>query len=138
MHEWARYVKGTGLSMPQFSVLMRLHYRGSCGISDISSHLDVTAAAGSQLVDRLVKDGYLERAEDPHDRRAKQVSLSAQGRKLIEEGIIVRNRWTEGLTDYLDDGQRDAIGAALKQLTEAARKLEAAAGDAHARPPRPQ
>ena len=34
MHEWIRFVKGSGLSMPQFSTLMRLHHHGVCGVSD--------------------------------------------------------------------------------------------------------
>ena len=85
MREWVRFVKSSGLSMPQFSTLMRLYYHGRCGISEISAHLDVTAPAASQMVDRLVQMGLLERSEDPNDRRAKQVTLSAKGRGLIEK-----------------------------------------------------
>ena len=80
MSGWMQYVKSSGLSMPQFSILMRLHYRGECGISNLSEHMDISAAAASQLVDKLVQAGLLERTEDPHDRRAKQVALSPKGR----------------------------------------------------------
>lgn len=124
MHEWMRYVRGTGLSMPQFSTLMRLFHRGDCGLSDITADLGVTAAAASQMVDRMVKDGYLERAEDPHDRRAKHISLTAKSRQLVAEGIDVRNRWTEHLAAHLDQAEQAAITTALRKLTDAARTLE--------------
>jgi DNA-binding MarR family transcriptional regulator len=124
MREMMRYVRRIGLSMPQFSTLMRLYYNGGCGLSDITSELDVTAAAASQMVDRMVKDGYLARAEDPHDRRAKQITLTDQGRQLVADGIAVRNHWTEHLADYLADDDCEAICQALKSLTAATHKLE--------------
>ncbi len=124
MREWARFVKSSGLSMPQFSTLMRLYYHGGCGISEISAHLDVTAPAASQMVDRLVQMGLLERDEDPNDRRAKQVTLSAKGRGLIEKGIEARNRWSEELATKLTAEQRGIVVEALAHLSEAANKLE--------------
>ena len=124
MREWVRFVKSSGLSMPQFSTLMRLYYHGGCGISEISAHLDVTAPAASQMVDRLVQMGLLERGEDPNDRRAKQVTLSAKGRALIEKGIEARNRWSEELATKLAAEQRGVVVEALTLLTEAASKLE--------------
>jgi len=123
MRAWTRYVKASGLSMPQFSVLMRLHYRGGCGISDISEHLGVTAAAASQLVDRLVQGGMLERVEDPQDRRAKQVTLSTKGRALIAAGVEARNQWTEQLTTQLTAEERAEAIHALTILTTAAEKI---------------
>ncbi len=124
MREWVRFVKSSGLSMPQFSTLMRLYYHGGCGISEISAHLDVTAPAASQMVDRLVQTGLLERVEDPNDRRAKQVTLSAKGRALIEKGIEARNRWSEELAPKLTAEQRGLVIEALSHLAEAANKLE--------------
>jgi len=43
--------------MPQFSVMMQLHYRGNCAIGDISERFDITNAAASQLVDKLAHVG---------------------------------------------------------------------------------
>src|SRR5829696_9442802 len=76
MRGWNQFAKSTGLSMPQFSILMQLHHKGSCGMSQISERFDVSAAAASQLVDKLVQAGYIERTEDPNDRRAKLLDLS--------------------------------------------------------------
>src|SRR5208283_3212855 len=85
--DWRRFVKSSGLSMPQLSLLMRLYYGGGCGVHDIGSGFGVSSAAASQLVDRLVHAGLVARVEDPDDRRARQIALSAKGRGLIQRGI---------------------------------------------------
>ena len=42
---------------------MQLHYRGNCGIGDISERFDITNAAASQLVDKLVQSGFIKRVK---------------------------------------------------------------------------
>lgn len=124
MRSWHVFVKSTGLSMPQFSILMQLHYKGSCGMSEISDHFDVSAAAASQLAEKLVQGGYIERAEDQSDRRAKNIQLTPKGRKLIETGISERYRWMDELTSKLSAQEKQRVAESLKVLTEAAKQLE--------------
>lgn len=124
MRGWNRFAKSTGLSMPQFSILMQLHYRGASGMSEISERFDVSAAAASQLVDKLVQAGYIERTEDPHDRRAKLLKLSAKGAKFIDDGIQERYRWMDDLASKLSATDQTKISEALSILTEAAQKLD--------------
>lgn len=124
MRGWSHDAKAHGLSMPQFSILMQLYYRGHCGISDISDRFEISSAAASQHVENLVQAGLIERNETAADRRAKQVELSARGRSLLENGMSERYRWMDRLAEILDDRDREKITGALTILTEAARKLE--------------
>ena len=55
MRDWSRYIKASGFSMPQFFLLMHLRHREHCGISDLSEHMEISNAAASQLVDKLVQ-----------------------------------------------------------------------------------
>ena len=124
MRGWTRFAKSTGLSMPQFSILMQLHHKGACGMSEISERFDISNAAASQLVEKLVHAGYLERAEDPSDRRAKLLKLSPSGAKLVDEGINERYRWMDELTKNLSAEERAKVAEALNILTDAARKVD--------------
>jgi len=110
--------------MPQFFLLMHLHRHEQCGISDLSEQMDVTTAAASQLVDKLVQAGLLARAEDPNDRRAKQVSLTAAGETLIKKAIAERSRWVDELAKILNDEERMKVAEALNILTEKSRVVE--------------
>ena len=124
MHGWSHFVKSTGLSMQQFSILMQLHYRSQCGISDISERFEITSAAASQLADKLVQSGLIERVESPEDRRAKLLTLSTKGKNLIEGGVEERYRWMDKLAVELNAQNQKKITNALVILTEAARKLD--------------
>jgi DNA-binding MarR family transcriptional regulator len=125
IRRWHLFAKSTGLSLPQFSVLMQLHHKGACGLSEISERFEVTPAAASQLVDKLVQSGLIERAEDPNDRRAKVLTISDKGRKLIQKGIEERYRWVEELSGRLTAEERTQVSEALDIMTRAAQELEA-------------
>ncbi len=124
MSGWHHFTRTAGLSMPQLSILMQLHYKGPCGMSEISERFDITAAAASQLVDKLVIAGYLKRAEDPHDRRAKQLTLSASGAELIKLGIEERYRWMDHLAEMLSETDQQKVSEALLLLTKAAKEMD--------------
>ena len=124
MRGWSHFAKSTGLSMSQFSILMQLHHKGPCGLSEISERFDVTAAAASQLVDKLVQAGYLARTEDPTDRRAKLLTLSDKGKELINQGTEERHRWMDDLAATLSADDQKKVAEALAILTKAVRNLE--------------
>jgi DNA-binding MarR family transcriptional regulator len=124
MRGWGLFAKSTGLSMPQFSIMMQLHYRGACGMSEISERFEISAAAASQLVDKLVQSGLMAREEDPHDRRAKLLNLTDKGKELIQQGIEERYRWVAQLAEKLTDEERVQISDALNIMTRAAEQLE--------------
>jgi DNA-binding MarR family transcriptional regulator len=124
MSGWNHFAKSTGLSMPQFSILMQLHHKGPCGMSQVSDRFDITAAAASQLVDKLFQAGYLERTEDPTDRRAKLLTLSAKGEELIQQGTEERYHWMDDLTSKLSREEHLKVVEALDILTKAAQSMD--------------
>lgn len=124
MRDFTLFMRQAGLSMPQVSALFRLHYGGGCAISDIAGHLGVTNAAASQMVDRFVQQGLVQRVEHPDDRRVRLISLSPHGRALIEQGIEARRRWMDALPCHIPPDQQQAIIAALRQLASAAQELD--------------
>jgi DNA-binding MarR family transcriptional regulator len=124
MRDSVRFVKASGFSMPQFLLLMHLHHREYCGISDLSEHMEISAAAASQLVDKLVQAELLVRTEDPDDRRAKQVALSPKGKELIEQSIEERYRWVDEIAKALSEEEKIKVAEALEILNEMMKRVE--------------
>ncbi|MGE5374138.1 MAG: MarR family winged helix-turn-helix transcriptional regulator [Bacteroidota bacterium] len=124
MGSWWRFARSTGLSMPQFSLMTQMYHRGACGMSGISDRFEITPAAASQMVDKLVQSGYVVREEDPTDRRAKTLNLTAKGRQLIDAGNEERYRWVEDLAGKLNAEERARIVEALEVMTQAMQELE--------------
>jgi DNA-binding MarR family transcriptional regulator len=123
MHGMAMFARGAGLTMPQLSLLMRLHHTGGCEVHDIGHVFGVSAGAASQLVDRLVQGGLVERTEDPRDRRVRQITLSGRGRAFIRKGLAERYRWVDDLVEGLGAQERAALLKWLPPLMEAEKAL---------------
>ena len=124
MGNWWRFARSTGLSMPQFSLMTQMYHRGACGMSGISERFEITPAAASQMVDKLVQSGYIVREEDPTDRRAKTLNLTPKGHQLIDAGNEERYRWVEDLAGKLNAEERARIVEALEVMTQAMQELE--------------
>jgi DNA-binding MarR family transcriptional regulator len=123
--DFKQYMVENDLSFSQVNVLMRLYHEGKCGVSQMGEEMGVTNAAASQAIDRLVNMGLIARVEDPIDRRAKQLSLTEKGRRLVDRAIDARSRWVEDLLSSLTPEEQERITSALDLLTRAARELEA-------------
>lgn len=125
LHERLHFAKSLGLSMPQFSVLAQLHFRGACGMSEVSEWFEITPAAASQLVDKLVQSGFVLREEDPSDRRAKCLNLTDKGRDLLQRNMEERYRWLDQLAEKLTREERTKVAEAMHIMTRAAKELAA-------------
>jgi DNA-binding MarR family transcriptional regulator len=123
-HDFKQFMDEEDLSPTQVNAMMRLYHGGS-DVSKIGEFTGVSNAAASQMLERLVQTGLVERKENPDDRRVKSLSLTDKGRQLVQRGFEVRQRWMGELTNHLSPQQLEDIGKALIMLTDAARKLEA-------------
>src|SRR5690349_14804108 len=77
---------------------------GDAPLSVLIRDLHISKQAAGQLVDALVERGYLERAQDPDDRRRQIVSLTARGRAAAEVQAAAAKR--------IDAQLAERIGAA--------------------------
>ena len=82
-----RFFKAYGLTQSQFNVLMVLKYDApkGCTQSDLSRRLLVNRADMSGLVRRMEKRKLLERDNTPGDERAWLVTLSSEGKGLLQK-----------------------------------------------------
>ncbi len=126
MRSFWQYTKEQGLSMTQMVALRYIHYNQDCNISQISEELGVTAAASSQLLDRLVQQGLIARRENPNDRRHKQLVLTEKGRQILTESTLARQQWLYQLVDHLTAEEMEQIIQALELMTERMKEIEPA------------
>lgn len=72
------------ITMPQARCLMVVAIDPAISISGLAAHLHIGLPAASGLVERLVEAGHVERNPDAHDRRQQLVTLTDQGRALVD------------------------------------------------------
>lgn len=124
LHDFNRYTRGAGLSLPQMTILLHLHYQGPNEVTQICEMMQVTPAGASQMIDRMVQQGMVRREEVPGDRRVRLVKLTDKGRKVVMESIAARQAWIEDLVAGLPPAEVERIGNALLTLNQAASKME--------------
>ena len=88
----------TGISAPRLSALSVLVFGGPRTIGALASAEGVTAPTMTRLVAAMVRDGLVERSEDPADRRVVRVRATAAGRALLLAG---RDRRVVALEEML-------------------------------------
>jgi DNA-binding MarR family transcriptional regulator len=117
-----RVIEDSGLSMTQCKALLELGGLGQSAetwqVSDLAEVFGVSVPSMSRAVDGLVKKGLATRVEDPDDRRARQVKITAEGKDLVETLVAVRRTGIEGFTSTLTATQRRKLDAAVESLMD--------------------
>ncbi|HWR12152.1 MAG TPA: MarR family transcriptional regulator [Rectinemataceae bacterium] len=131
MHGLIHYTKENGLSMSQTVALFKIKRNGMCGVADVGEDLQVSSAAASQMLDRLVQQGFIQRSENPEDRRGKCLTLTDKGQAFLQKGIHVRQRWIKDLADSLSIEERQSANETIAMLVGKARALDAGAKNPH-------
>lgn len=101
----------------QFAVLARLAEQGPQSQNHLGRATAMDAATIKGVVDRLVRQGLVETAQDTQDRRRLSVALSAEGRALflrrVEDAQLVSAQTLAGLSAQ----ERMQLLALLSRLT---------------------
>lgn len=106
--------------MPSMLYLETVRYIGEDGaptMSDIASYLRVSAPSATALIDSLIEDAIVTRAEDPNDRRRVRLTLSKQGEKLLESAWKARERAFGRLLTRLSAKDRAEFERLLSLIT---------------------
>jgi DNA-binding MarR family transcriptional regulator len=105
------------ISITQMKTLHVLADGGSeVSVKELSDRLGLSLPGASRIVDALMRRGWLERREDPDDRRMKRVGVTAEGRTVLDRIETAR---LAGLEDYaasLTPEQRTRLSSALSDL----------------------
>lgn len=86
----ARSLREHDLSVAQLAALYMLDDRKALRVTEVSTELSLSLPTTSRLVDDLVRQGLVARDEDPNDRRARILTLTAKGRGFIEKSSEAR------------------------------------------------
>lgn len=125
MKRFVEYAVGIDLSMPQIATLIRLNGEWRCGVTKLGEELGVSGPAASQMVEKLVQMGLIEREEDAHDRRIRRLVLTKKGKSIAERGVGAREEWIKGFCSTLPPELAQTATYTFKGLVEAARRFEA-------------
>jgi DNA-binding MarR family transcriptional regulator len=107
---------GHQLSPSELAVLRRLQEGPSTTAALARAELVKPQSMGATLA-ALEEEGFVARTADATDGRCRNVSITAEGRRVLAEGRAARQNWlARAIAEKLDGEQQRALLAALELL----------------------
>jgi DNA-binding MarR family transcriptional regulator len=105
-----------GLTPTQVSALATAGNNGPLRLSDLAAAEGIAPSTLTRLVTALEESGYLQRSAVPGDARSSVVSITAEGRAVIDRVREESTTMLAGMLAQLTPEQQAAIAAALPAL----------------------
>jgi MarR family 2-MHQ and catechol resistance regulon transcriptional repressor len=113
------------LTLPQVQVLRILHRGGTVPAGKLAQCLRISAPATTQLTDRLLRKGLIERRPSEDDRRTVLVALSASGKSLVDKFRERRNATFGAALSQLSAAEQTQVVSSLKKVIAVLTNFEA-------------
>ena len=108
-----RRVKEVGLTRVQWQTLYLLCSRDGLTQTELAECLAMTKPSLGQVVDRLEAEGWVERRDDPEDRRANLVFLTDKATPLIPQMELLLNEIVDTSMSGMHQKDRNTLFALL-------------------------
>jgi len=122
MKEFGRRLSGElhkgNITLPQFFILEFLSREGSSKMTDIAHSMNVTTAAMTGIIGRLIREGYVARSHDTGDRRIVNVKLTSQGEVLTKKISEFRRQMTIKIFGKMNEEDRNNYLRIVNQMKD--------------------
>ncbi len=122
--ELRREARALGASPEQVALLVSIKYAPGIGLRELAARERVSPPAMTKHVDRLERDGLVERKASEEDRRRVGVTLTDEGQRLLRRVRSRRTAWLAQRLAELDESEQAALEAAIAPLTHLLREDE--------------
>lgn len=109
-------LKQYGITLGQSFILFALLQREGLNISSLADKLMLDNSALTGLVDRMEKEGLVQRRVDPEDRRVYLIYLTEKGRQIASVVYPIASEFNRRLVDALNRDQQEAFKIILENV----------------------
>jgi DNA-binding MarR family transcriptional regulator len=105
----------------QLEALTLLHQgEGGLSMHELAEALGITPSSATQMVDRLVRLGLVDRLREEEDRRLVRVQLSEDARQRFEDMMRLHLRSLAAVTEALSDPDLSTLVDLLARIAQPA------------------
>lgn len=105
-----------GLNLSEFSVLEALYQKGELAVGDLLDKVLVNNSTVSYTLNKLQKEGYIERRKCQKDGRVAYISLTSAGQTFISEISPQHYAYIETIGTTLNQTEETELRTLLKKL----------------------
>jgi DNA-binding MarR family transcriptional regulator len=114
--ELRREARSAGVNAGHVTLLATIDQRPGIGVNELAARERMSPAAMSGHVEKLVREGYVERTPSESDRRRIGLALTAEGRRVLRNVRSRRTVWLARRLERLSAAEVAAIDAAIEPL----------------------
>lgn len=114
-----RTARRMAMNLSDMTAIMQLSEHGPMGVGELADRLGVSSPATTVLVDRLERDGHVERVRDTADRRRVRITDTDAGRAATLEAWLPAIRQIDEVCRSLSDAERAFTIEVLGRLAAA-------------------
>jgi DNA-binding MarR family transcriptional regulator len=114
---------GPDVTLPQYRALVLLSSRGEQNVGTLADALTIHPSTATRLCDRLLSKGFIDRATSEGNRREVTLTLSPEGRALVNAVTKNRRRELRRIVERIDPAARRALIDAFDAFATAAGEL---------------
>jgi DNA-binding MarR family transcriptional regulator len=108
------------VTLPQYRALVVLASRGAQTVGQLAEELDVHPSTATRMCDRLVSKRLITRVQSEANRRETNISLSAAGRRLVDDVTERRRAEITKIVNRIPAKLTEPMVAALVAFADAA------------------
>lgn len=100
----------------QFFLLKLIALQSTCKAADIAHTLDISPSAATTILDRLYKNGWIEKNRSEKDRRIVWLTLTENGRRILSEIEVERIQLLVKKFDNIEEDELATVCEVFKKL----------------------
>lgn len=122
-----------GVTIPQLRVIGNVFAHKTVSIKQLSQNLKMTQSTVSDIVERLVLKGILEKNQNANDKRLVNISLSSRLAEVIDNSVSeFTNKSLVGVLDLLTPNEQEIVEKGMQLMVSAVKEKMFAEGmDSH-------
>lgn len=118
--DFQKYAKSNlddNISDKEYIILMRIRYLKKVTQQDLAKQFNLTEGYVANLLRKMENKGFIERIENPKNRRQKLVSLTNEGLDYTDYLYNIIIMWEKEITSQITDNEVNELKILLNKLT---------------------
>ncbi|MGI6357845.1 MAG: MarR family winged helix-turn-helix transcriptional regulator [Bacillota bacterium] len=106
------------ITPPQFNALLILRNHGNLTIGELGEKMYLACSTATDLIDRMERNGLMERRRDQNDRRVIRLHVKEKGMEMVQAVMAARKRYLSGILDQISEEEILVMINGMRHLQE--------------------
>ncbi|MDN3698238.1 MULTISPECIES: MarR family winged helix-turn-helix transcriptional regulator [Vibrio] len=109
--------KESGLTGPQLVLLRAIKELGNVTIKQLSNHTNMSQATATTILDRLERNGYIERVRSLEDKRKVHAKLTESGTSLLQSAPLPLQEHFINRFQQLEEWEQSLLLSSVQRIS---------------------